>query len=236
VIAAASAVVAPRGVLSGVRSQPPLTLRQVHSDRPDTCALQLVGSAAGPLADDDLSLEVEVLPGAVATLRATGASVAQGRAGQGPSRVRTALRVGPGAALAGDTGPLVVSSGSAVHVDLQGSIAAGGRLDWQELIVLGRSGEPAGSARLRWNVISDGRPLLRHTLHLSPGAASVIGGYRVVASALLVFPHRPARTVVLSPTAVAARLADDAVLLTVLADDAATASDQMQALRAALPD
>ena len=80
VIARTTAVVEPGGVLGELACAPPLTLRQVHgADGQGRCELRLVGTAAGPLAGDDLSICLELRPGARATLRATGASVAQGR-------------------------------------------------------------------------------------------------------------------------------------------------------------
>jgi hypothetical protein len=52
----------------------------------------------------------------------------------------------------------------------------------------------------------------------------------VLASALLAGPGVAGRTMVASPTAVAQQLADDAVLVTVLADDAAAAQQQRDEL------
>jgi len=54
VIARTSAVIEAGGVLGELCCTPPLTLRQVHSDAADRCELRLVGTAAGPLAGDDL--------------------------------------------------------------------------------------------------------------------------------------------------------------------------------------
>ena len=79
-IARTTAVIEPGGVLGELACAPPLTLRQVHgADGQGRCELRLVGTAAGPLAGDDLSLCLQLRAGARATLRATGASVAQGR-------------------------------------------------------------------------------------------------------------------------------------------------------------
>jgi len=233
-IAHSSAVVAPGGVLQYVRSAPPLTLRQVHAESPLTCALCLIGSAAGPLADDDLRLDIEALPGSRAIVSATGASIAQGREGQPPSSMRTRLVIGEGARIAGDTGALVVAGGAAVNVDVDITMASGGQVEWRELIVLGRSGEPSGQALLRWNVMIGGRPVLRQSLDVNGRGADspmLLGGHRVIASMLISAPDLSARTVVLHRDAVATRMSEHAVLLTVLADDVVDATLQLDELR-----
>ena len=53
-IARTTAVIEPGGVLGELACAPPLTLRQVHGE--GRCELRLVGTAAGPLAGDDLSI------------------------------------------------------------------------------------------------------------------------------------------------------------------------------------
>ena len=54
-------------------------------------AVRLVGTAAGPLAGDDLSLSLLLAPGARASLGATGASLAQGRDGGGAASLCSGL-------------------------------------------------------------------------------------------------------------------------------------------------
>ena len=82
-IARTTAIVEAGGVLGELACAPPLTLRQVHGadqSGQGRCELRLVGTAAGPLAGDDLSIRLELRAGARATLRAAGASLAQGGA------------------------------------------------------------------------------------------------------------------------------------------------------------
>jgi urease accessory protein len=295
VIARSRAVVHPGGRLAGLSCQPPLTLRQVLAEEPGTCALCLVGSAAGPLPGDDLALVLEVAPGARATLQAAGASIAQGRAGTcGPTeagrwparaaqpagagqptraagsagtdeadgqvagadraggaiteatanaagwaaRLSLAAVVGEGAVLRADPGPLVVRPGGRVRATVGITLAAGAAVDWREIVVLqqARGDGPGGypAAALGWDVTCAGRPLLRQVTDLTdPVRAAwpeMLAGGRVLASALLAGPGVCARTVVAGPMAVAQRLDGDAVLVTVLGDDAATALRQRDAL------
>ena len=82
--------------------EPPLTLRQIRSDDGGTCALCVVGTAAGPLAGDDLALDLTLRPGAVATLQAAGAGLAQGTGG---SRALRTTVIARGAVLASPRGP-----------------------------------------------------------------------------------------------------------------------------------
>jgi len=221
VIARTTAVVEPGGVLGAVRCAPPLTLRQVRGEAPDgeqRCELRLVGTAAGPLAGDDLALSLELRPGARATLRAAGASVAQGGGGGRALAIRAEL--GEGADLIAEPGALVACAGSRIDVRVEVLLGAGAAVDWRELIVLGRTGEPAGQATLRWDVTRGGEPVLRQFADLGP---ALYRGGRVLACALISDPAASMRTAVESAVAVAQRLNDHTVLVSVLEDDAARA-------------
>jgi urease accessory protein len=79
VIARTTAVVEAGGVLGELHCAPPLTLRQVRGEDPGACELRLVGTAAGPLAGDDLSLSLRLQAGARAALGARAATAAGGR-------------------------------------------------------------------------------------------------------------------------------------------------------------
>ncbi len=227
------AVVHPGGRLGELRCTPPLTLRRVRADRPDECALCLVGSAAGPLAGDELIADLSIEAGARATLTATGASIAQGRGGPAAS-LAWHVEVGAGAHLRADPGPLIVCVGSRVDVDLELTIAADSHLEWRELVVLGRSTDPdPGAATIGWDVARAGRPLLRQSIDLSgPTWARLTGGHRVLATALLTGPQVAARTVVRTRTAVAQEVDEHTVLITVLGDSAAAVTRDLVALRA----
>jgi urease accessory protein len=234
VIARTTAVVEAGGVLGELVCAPPLTLRQVDGDAPGRCELRLIGTAAGPLADDELSLSLELRAGARATLRATGASLAQGRGAPGAATLSIRAELADGCDLVADPGALIVCQGSRVDLRVEIALGRGATLEWRELIVLGRTGEPAGSATLRWDVTRLGRPVLRQFVNLSDRALTAWAGLtahrRVLASAVMADPARSFRTVVASATAVAQCLDDQAVLVTVLGDDAAAASRELDDL------
>jgi urease accessory protein len=219
VIARTTAVVEAGGVLGELACAPPLTLRQVHGAA-GRCELRLVGTAAGPLPGDDLALSLQLLPGARAALRAVAASLAQG----GASSLSMRADLAEGADLVADPGALIVCAGGQVDVRLSLALAAGAAVDWREVVVLGRTGEPAGQARLRWDVTRCGRPVLRQAVDVS------LAGHRVLASALISDPSGSARTVVWSATAVAQRVDQHTLLVSVLDDDAARAGRRLDEL------
>lgn len=230
------------GVLRAVSCEPPLTLRRVHGAH-DECALCLVGTAAGPLPGDDLALQLDIGPDARASLTSAGASIAMGAPAGRPSRAartRTEAVIGSGGSLHAQPPPLIVVAGAVVDAAVTVRLAAGAFVQWQELVVLGRAGERGGSLRLRWDVTCDGLPLLRQTIDLTdPSLADwpvMLQGGRVLASVLVAGPQVRARTIVASRRAVAARLAEDAVLITVLDDDAQDAQSAVDGLLARLRD
>jgi urease accessory protein len=233
VIARTAAVVEPGGVLGELACEPPLTLRQVHGEVPGRCDLRLVGTAAGPLAGDDLSMSLRLRAGARATLRAAAASLAQGD-GSGAGTLSVRADLADGAELTADPGALVVCQGGRVDVRLELALGRDVTLEWRELIVLGRTGEPAGAATGRWDVTRAGRPVLRQFVDLADPVwaawAGLTGRRRVLACALLADPAGTPRTVVASPTAVAQRLAEQLLLVTVLSDDAAAAAQELDEL------
>jgi urease accessory protein len=224
VIARTTAVIEPGGVLGEMRCAPPLTLRQVRGSGPgrsERCELRLVGTAAGPLAGDDLALSLMLRAGARATLRAAGASVAQGEGGGRTLAIRAEL--GAGADLIAEPGALIACAGSRVEVRVEVVLGAGAAVDWRELIVLGRTGEPPGRVTLRWDVTRCGAPVLRQFADLDPGLRGLTGGKRVLACALVSDPAAAVRTVAESPAAAAQRVGPGTLLVSVLEDDAARA-------------
>lgn len=174
-----------RSRLTCLRSDGPLVLR------PTPGAVYLVGAAAGPMGGDDLTLEIDVGPGAELTLCTAAAAVVL--PGAGPSRLAIDVQVGEGGSLRWLPEPTVAAA-RAVHVTrtriLVGEAA---RLLWREEIVLGRHGEEGGSVSARLSVDLDGRPLLRHRIdagpeHLEWATAAVGRGSRCTGSLLAVDP------------------------------------------------
>ncbi|MBV1856008.1 urease accessory protein UreD [Catellatospora tritici] len=214
--------------LAQVRGEPPLILR--HTPAPTGPAVvHLVGAAAGPLAGDDLRLEVEVGPGAALRLHSVAASVALPSRVTAASRLTVTVTVAAGGSLDWLPEQLVAARGcnhvSASTVEL----AEGARLVWREELVCGRHDEAPGDAVIETSVTYAGRPLLRQSMAIGPASIgwdgpAVLGGAKATGSLLRVAPDEPmpaARTV--GPTAVLVPLATGpASLVTATAPDAHT--------------
>ena len=136
----------------------------VRQTGPDT--LHLVGTAAGPMADDRVLIEIDLGPGARLRVRSVAASVVLA----GESQVRWALRAGAGARLDVAPEPTVVTAGAAHRSRADVVLAADAELVLVERVQLGRSREAPGRWSSTLTVDRDGRPLLRHELELGPGS------------------------------------------------------------------
>jgi urease accessory protein len=191
-----------RSAVRELRSQPPLSLlpqRGVAAARSPVATVHLVGSATSPLGGDDVTLDVEVGPGADLVLTGVAATLAlPGQAG-GPSRLVVRLSVAEAAGVQYLPEPTVVTGRadhrSEVHVDL----AADARLRCREVLVAGRRGEHSGRLHGLVRVQDRGRPLLVQEQELGdPGlqaSSAHLAGRRVLGTEVLVWGHDPARAV-----------------------------------------
>ncbi|HET9690204.1 MAG TPA: urease accessory protein UreD [Acidimicrobiales bacterium] len=169
---------APGGALryDDLRSHPPLALRPTRE------ALHLVGTAASPVATDDVRLELAVGPAATLHVRSVAATVAwRGRG----SRSEVRAEVGCGATLHWRPEPLVATAGCHHVTDARVDLHPGASLRWEERLVLGRHREGPGRLRSRLRIDVAGRPLLRHELHVGADAPAwdgpaVCGAHRAV--------------------------------------------------------
>jgi urease accessory protein len=175
-----------------LRSDPPLTLR------PTPAGLHLVGTSAGPLAGDDLRLDVAVGAGAELTVRSVAATLAQPGARPGPSTLRIEIDVGAGGRLVWGPQPTVLVRGCDHEIHVRVRLGAGARLVWRDEIVLGRHGEESGSLLSRLAVDRAGLPVLRNDLVVggrgpgSLGPAGVGADTRAVGTVVIVGPEAAA--------------------------------------------
>jgi urease accessory protein len=145
-------------------------------------AVYVVGTAASPVGDDQISLQVTVERGARLTLPSVASTIARASAG---SSLSIEVRVEAGGTLDWRLQPLVASRGCDFSQRARVSLAPGARLRWAEEIVLGRYGEGPGRLDMRLDVDVDRRPLLCHGLEVGPGAPgwdgpAVLGAGRAV--------------------------------------------------------
>ena len=234
---ACATIVAERGAAAGrtrcttLRSAPPLTLRATGPG-----LVHLVGSAAGPVGGDELRLAVDLAAEAALTVRSVAASIVLPGPSGSPSSLDLDVTVGAGATLRWLPEPTIAVHGCDHRATSRIRLAAGARLVWREVVVLGRHDEGPGSVLQRLRVDLDGRPVLRNDLAVGPrwpgslGPAGV-GEGRAVATALVVGPEAARVRVEAAPGVRAAVLPLDGppALVSVLADrplDAVAALDE----------
>jgi urease accessory protein len=186
----------------------------------DGATLWFVGSAATPVGDDDITIDLRVGPGVQAAARSVAAMVVYAARGDG-TRLTTRLHVAEGAFLTWQLEPAIVTARARHRGLLVADVAAGGRLVADELVVLGRSDEVAGPYAATTDLRRDGTPVSLTSFDTSvpgwsgsggTGGAKVVGT-RVVLGADELEPTPPnAASAVLRPEgggAIATTVASD---------------------------
>lgn len=191
-----------RSTVRELRSRPPLALlpqRGVAAARSPVATVHVVGSASSPLGGDEVSLDVEVGPGAELVLTGVAATLAlPGQAGR-PSHTTVRLRIADGAGLQYLPEPTVVTARADHHAELHAELGAGSRLRCREVLVAGRGGEPSGRFHGLVRVQDGSRPLLVQQQELGDPqlqrSAAHLAGRRVLACEVLVWGDDPAAAV-----------------------------------------
>jgi urease accessory protein len=143
--------------------------------------VHLVGTAAGPLGGDDVTIVVHVGPGARLAVRSAGATIVQ-PGGQVPDSVlRLLLTVEDDARLDFACEPTVVCHRAEHEAVAELDLAGSGQIRLLEQVLLGRSNEPGGRWVGRTRLTRDGVPELRHTLR---SELLVADGTRVISTLL----------------------------------------------------
>ncbi len=131
--------------------------------------VHLVGTAAGPLGGDTITLAIRVEAGARLRVRSAAASVVLPSTRDTPSTTGTELDVAGALDLALE--PTVVTA-QAAHVSaVEARLAPGAGLRLTERVVLGRAAEGPGRWTGTVRVSRDGVPSLHTTQELGPGGA-----------------------------------------------------------------
>ena len=159
-----------------------------------TARVALVAGGALLLGGDRVHLDIVVGHDCVLEIEDIGGTVAYDADGE-DSGWSTTVTVEAGGTLSWSSWPFVISSGAAVQRSLRVDLAPGARACIRETIVLGRTGEVGGTARIRTDASLGERPLFVEEL-LVDGARSVpgvLGGNRVL-DTILFLGDRPATT------------------------------------------
>ncbi|ABD10214.1 urease accessory protein UreH [Frankia casuarinae] len=185
------------------RTRAPSTVPALSADALPTATVHLVNATAGPLAGDDLGLDISVGSGVRLVVRSVAATVALPGHGPGPSRFTVSARVAPGGALDFAPEPTVAARGSDHLLVTDVHLATTAWLRLREEIVLGRFGETTGSIRSTLRVDMDAHaevdppseptPLLRQDLVLGPEipgltGPALLGSARALGSLLVAGP------------------------------------------------
>jgi urease accessory protein len=141
--------------------------------------LLLVGTAAGLLEGDVVTIDVTVGAGSHLTVRSTAATLAHPCPRGGWTQLDVRAHVGPGASLHWRPEPLVACGGGRHRGESRIVLDSGATAVWREVVCLGRTGEAAGVVETRVTADLDGHPLLRDGLRVHPSPA-VLGPARHV--------------------------------------------------------
>lgn len=169
-----------------LRSAPPISLRDTHD------GLYLVGSGAGPIGGDHLTLDLSVEAGAALVVRSAAASMVLPGARGAPSSLTVRAKVT--GSLRWLPEPTVAVAGCDHRATVRIDLGRDASLVWREEVILGRHDETSGSILQAIHIDRDGAPLLRTELPLGPrwpwsaGPAGTAGA-RAVGS-LVVVGHR----------------------------------------------
>ena len=186
------------------QQQPPWkVVRAFHSSGQANGAamVHLHNVSGGVLAGDNLSLNVEVGPGASAQITTTGATrLYRHRAGSADSSQRSTISIADGALLEYLPDALIPYAGSRHTQRAEIQLGAGSTMFWWEILAPGRQamGETFAFERLRleMDIRTAQRPLLIENFLLEPGSrplesASRLGRYTHIANFYAVQTGRP---------------------------------------------
>lgn len=171
--------------LQRAEGDPPFSIRRC-ADR-----VLIAASAAAPVGGDELSLDIDVLEGAVADVGTVASTIVLPGPTGAASAMVTRCAVAAGAHLDWVGEPTVSVAGSDHDVVTTVELAASATCRIVEEVSLGRTGEPPGRLRLVLRVTRDGSTIVHHDERFGPdvpGAGSVVsvGAARHVVSAVLV--------------------------------------------------
>lgn len=138
------------------------------------CAVHLVGTAAGPLGGDEVTVRLRVGAGARLHVRTAAATVVLPGPERPDSRLLIDVQVDDAAQLVLEPEPTVVCRRAVHEAITTVALAGSGRARILEEVVLGRAGETGGSWTGHTGVTRDGSPVLRHTVRSSLLAARAL--------------------------------------------------------------
>jgi urease accessory protein len=225
-----------------LRSEPPLLLRITGAATSDVfpechgAQVHLVSGAAGPLAGDQLHLDINVAAGTTLFLREVGSTLLLPGQHTDPSRTQTRIHVSSKATLTWEAEPIIAAQGCNHHNDIHITLDNDARLLLRESIVLGRHAEQPGDLQQRLRICYANKPLYTQQLTIGthapgwPGPA-ITNGHQSLGSILVIdtanrhdnLPPTPAPDTAISP------LPGPGLLITAVAPNMLTLNQRLAA-------
>ncbi|CAN5711717.1 hypothetical protein BH10ACT1_BH10ACT1_05310 [soil metagenome] len=156
----------------------------------DGSTLWIVSSAACPVGEDDITIDLHVGEGVTAAVRNVAAMLVYAARGEG-TRLTTRLHVAPGARLSWKPEPVIVTARARHRSTMVADVQAGGSLVADEVVVFGRSDEAAGRFVSTTDLRRDGTAICLSSYDTAtPGWSGPGGtaGAKVVGTRLVVDP------------------------------------------------
>ncbi|MGI8411438.1 MAG: urease accessory protein UreD [Solirubrobacteraceae bacterium] len=212
-----------RSIVTGCSGTAPLAPRVVTGEREDWAQVVMVSTVAGPLPGDEVSIEIEIGPGARLNLCSAAATIAYPRWGAGRERrsiQRLRCTIAAGGRLAWRQAELVLTSGARHESRVDLRLRADAAAMVQETIIRGRHGEPGGSLLASLCCDLEGRALLRESVVVEPDdpvtdSSVVLAGARVYGSVSLLglraTSEDPAELTLARPGCLLRAMGDDAL-------------------------
>ena len=142
----------------------------------DGDTLWLVGSAASPVAEDDVRIHVDVGPGVHATVRSVAAMVLYAARGEGSS-LHTELSVAAGASLRWSPEPVIITARAEHRSTMQVDVARDAEVTVDEVVVDGRNdGDRGGRLISELALAIDGVTALRSSYDTRTAGWNAGGG------------------------------------------------------------
>lgn len=220
-----------RTVLTDLRSEAPMALREASS-RGDMARLSMLGSAAGPVGGDELTMSVRVGAGASLCIEAVAATMVFPATSGVVSRQRIDIEIAASGHLRWAGQPLLVIAGGHHEQTIRISLGEGAQLDFLDEVALGRTGELPGRLDAHLRVERRGAPLIDQRQTYDPGSpawltTAGVGAFRHVRHHLTVGRPADLLDVNVGASLATARfpLADDADLTVSLGVDRCAEAD-----------
>jgi len=225
-----------RTILTDLRSEAPMALRETGLRETGHAAMMprvsMLGSAAGPVGGDELTMSVRVGAGASLCVEAVAATMVFPATSGAVSKQHLEIEVEAGGHLRWAGQPLLVIAGGHHEQSIAIRLSKDAQLDFLDEVALGRTGELPGRLDAHLRVERNGAPLIDQRQVYDPASpawtsTAGVGVFRHVRHHLVVGRRAESVVVAVDEAVAAARfpLAEDAELAITLGVDRCAGAD-----------